>query len=47
MINMSKKKYNKQLKEGNTNMNYDTWKLWNRLIKKHCFEYNTSWYGND
>jgi len=42
---MSKRKYNKQLREGNTNMDYDRWKLWNKLLKN--IEYNTSWYKND
>ena len=43
---MSKRKYNKQLREGNTNMSYDIWKLMNRLYKKHKFDYNMSWYKN-
>jgi len=30
---MSKKEYNKQFQEGNTNMDYRTWKLFNNLYK--------------
>lgn len=43
---MSKKKYNKQIKEGNTNMDYYHWKLWNKLLKNIKY-YNTSWYENE
>ena len=30
---MSKKEYNKQFKEGRTNMSYEQWKLINNLYK--------------
>ena len=39
-----KLKYNKLFREGNTNMNYETWKLWNELWKE--IPYNESWYKN-
>jgi hypothetical protein len=41
MIN--KRKYKKQVQEGNTNMSYDSWKLWMRLLKNQAIDYNTSW----
>lgn len=44
---MSKRKYKKELREGNTNMDYDLWKLWNKILKNQTFDYNMSWYKND
>lgn len=41
---MSKRKYNKQLREGNTNMSYEMWKLWNTLLRNNNIEYSESWY---
>ena len=41
---MSKKEYIKQIKEGNTNMDYDTWEMWNNFMFHRLNDYNTSWH---